>query len=447
LSSKHLLSAVTLLGLLGAAPTARADDGAYLLPHPDARWWLSGQINVIGQAHGRFSSAYEGPHSLHHGREGKVSEVITVFGALAITRSTELLVDGESAGGDGLSSALGMAGFPNIDVVRNPSLGRAPYLARAVIHQVIALSDDRVAVERGPMRAFATLPARRIELRAGRMSTVDAFDLNDVGSDSHLQFANWTVDNNGAYDYAADTRGYTLGGIVEYQEPRWGARVGEMLMPTVANGIDYEFDVAHARGEQVEGEVRIWPGGRPGTVRGLVFWNHAKMGSYAQANAAARATGAAPVIEESRAQARTKLGFGLNAEQEVADDARVFGRVGWNDGENESFAYTEVDNTVAVGGEVEGGRWRRPHDQVGLAVVSNGLSRGHRDYLALGGQGFLLGDGGLRYGRETIVEGYYTVRAYRGVSPAVDVQVVERPGYNTARGPVVVAGLRLHVDL
>jgi len=38
----------------------------------------------------------------------------------------------------------------------------------------------------------------------------DFFDMNDVGTDSHSQFLNWTVDNNGAYEYAADTRGYRV---------------------------------------------------------------------------------------------------------------------------------------------------------------------------------------------------------------------------------------------
>ena len=437
--SRSLLIAAIVL-----APTiAHADDGddeVYLLPHPDAAWWLSGQLNVIGQTHDRFTSPYEGPHSLRHGREGKVSEVATIFGGYAITPTTEVLLDVESAGGDGLSTALGLAGFTNIDVVRNPSLGRAPYVARAIAHQIIPLSDETTEVERGPLRAFAKLPVRRIEIRAGKMSTVDTFDLNGPGSDSHLQFENWTVDNNGAYDYAADTRGYTLGATIEYQDRDWGARFGELLMPTVANGIDYDFDLAHARGEQLEVEWRAAPGGRPGVYRALAYWNHAKMGRYDDAIAQH------VQIEDTRAVGRTKLGFGLNVEQEVADGAHVFGRVGWNDGENESFAYTEVDNTFELGGDLAGARWSRPHDKLGVVIVSNGLSKAHADYLAGGGLGFLLGDGALRYGRETFAEAYYTARAWRGISPAIDLQYIVNPGYNRDRGPVLVGGARLHID-
>jgi len=431
-----------LLGLCLVLPSvARADDDAYLLPHPDARWWLSGQLNVIAQAHDRFTSPYEGEHSLHHGREGKMSEVATIYGGVAVTDTTEVLIDLESAGGDGLSSALGLAGFTNIDVVRNPTLGRAPYVARAIVVQIIPLSADTIGVERGPMRAFARVPEKRIELRAGKLSTVDTFDLNSAGSDSHLQFMNWTADNDGAYDYAADTRGYTLGAQIEYQEPRWGARFGEMLMPTVANGIDYDYDLADARGEQLEIEVRGSVSGRPGVYRGLAFWNHARMGRYADANAMHVA------IEDTRAEGRTKLGFGANVEQEIADGARAFARVGWNDGDNESFAYTEVDDTIELGAATDGARWSRDDDRAGAVIISNGLSEGHRDYLALGQAGFLLGDGALRYGRETIAEAYYTARAYRGVSPAIDVQYVVHPGYNVDRGPVLVGGVRLHIEL
>src|SRR4029079_12161346 len=126
-----------------------------------------------------------------------------------------------------------------------------------------------------------------IEIRAGKLSTVDFFDANSVGSDSRLQFMNWTVDNNGAYDYAADTRGYTLGAELEYQDYDWGVRVGEMLMPTVANGIRYDYDIAQARSDNLEIELRpALLANRATVVRLLGFQNHARMGSYDEANAA-----------------------------------------------------------------------------------------------------------------------------------------------------------------
>jgi len=426
---------------------ARADDD-YLLAHPDAAWWLSAQLNVIGQAQPGFHAPYSGSNSFRRDDHGATSLVATVYAGDELTPTTAIVVTGESAGGGGLSDALGIAGFPNVDVVRNPTLGAAPYVGRAFVDQVIPLSATSVRRARDPLHLLRALPERRIELRAGKLSTVDAFDVNAVGSDSHLQFMNWAVVNNAAYDYAADTRGYTLGVIAEYAEPRWALRLGELAMPTVANGIDDDFHVASARGENAELELHDEIAGQPGTVRLLGFANHARMGRYADAIAAVqRGEAAAPDVTASRAPGRITYGAGFNVEHAVTDQLRGFARLGWNTGHHESFAYTEVDNTAAVGADLRGAAWHRGGDQLGVAAVSSGLSDAHRRYLALGGKGFLLGDGQLRYGRELVVETYYTARLWRGVAAASDVQVIGRPGFNRDRGPVAVGSLRLHGEL
>ena len=430
-----------------AAPTiARADD--YVLPHPDAAWWLSGQANVIGQAQPGFHAPYTGDNSFRDDDHTAVSLVATVYAGYELTPTTAIVVAGESAAGGGLSDALGIAGFSNLDVVRNPTLGSAPYLGRAFIDQVIPLSDTRTHHARDPLHVLRALPDRRIEIRAGKLSTTDSFDANSVGSDSHLQFMNWAIDNNGAYDYAADTRGYTLGAIVEYAAPAWAVRLGELAMPTVANGIDYDFHVADARGENLELELHGDVAGHPGIVRLLGFANHARMGRYADAIAAFhRGDTAIPDITATRAAGRVKLGTGINAEYELSGELRGFLRAGWSDGAYESFAYTEIDNTFELGGDLRGTGWSRPGDKLGFAAVTNGIAGDHRRYLALGGKGFLLGDGRLRYGRETIFETYYTARAARGVFVAADAQLVVDPGYNRDRGPVAIGSLRLHLEL
>ncbi|HET9626157.1 MAG TPA: carbohydrate porin [Kofleriaceae bacterium] len=438
--------------MLLSPPAARAgdprDDGATLLPHPDAAWWLSGQINLIGQAQPGFHAPYTGDNSLRSDDHAALSTVETVFAGYEVTPVTAIVVAGESAGGGGLSNALGLGGFTNLDVVRNPSLGVAPYVARAFIDQIIPLSSEWRASERDALHVLRELPTRRIEIRAGKLATAESFDLNAIGSDSHLQFMNWTVNNNGAYDYAADTRGYTLGAIAEYAQEEFAVRFGELLMPKVANGNDYDFDIANARGENLELEYHDRIAGRAGTVRVLGFLNHARMGNYVEANAPVL-VGVIdrPDITASRQVGRTKYGFGLNAEHEIVDGVRGFLRVGWSDGKNESFAFTEVDNTFELGGDVRGTWWGRGADKLGLAAVTNGLSDGHARYLQLGGKGFLLGDGNLHYARETVVEAYYTARVYRGVSLAADGQVIVDPGFNADRGPVAVGSLRLHVEI
>jgi len=444
---------VVLLVLAALSPRAHADDGDYLLPHPDTKWWLSAQSNFIWQFQPGFQSPYAGTNSFLPDDHRALSYVATIYGGYQITRTTAVVVDGESAGGTGLSSALGIAGFTNLDVVRNPTLGPTPYLGTAFVEQIIPLSDHWIPIERDPLHVLHALPDHRIELRAGKMSTVYWFDQNEGASDSHRQFMNWTIANNGAYDYAADTRGYTLGFMAEYDAPAWAVRIGEFLMPTIANGIDYDFHVNNARGEQIEGEWHDCILGHPGKLRLLAYANHANMGTYADAIAIFNAereqniNNGPPDITTTRVPGTLKYGFGLNFEQEVLAGLHVFGRFGWNDGKTESFAYTEVDNTVLLGGDLVGDRWGRPGDKLGIAGVTNGISQDHANYLADGGLGFLLGDGKLRYGREDILEAYYTLRAYKGIFPAVDVQAIAHPGYNTDRGPVVVGSIRLHVEL
>ena len=412
------------------------------------RFWVSFQANFIRQQHSEFEARYSGPNSFTPGKDHATSRVETLYTGFQITPRLEILADVESAGGAGLSSALGIAGFPNVDVVRNPSLGEDPYFSRMMLHYTIPLSKETTEATRNPLSLASTVPVRRLELRAGKMSTVDFFDLNSVGSDSHLQFMNWAIVNNGAYDYAADTRGYTYGLVAEYFDRAWAARFGEMLMPTVANGITLDWDIARARGENFEFEYH--PGllqNRSTVLRALGFVNHADMGSYREAvDAYLAGKEAVPDIVITRKQGRVKYGFGLNGEQELTHLWRIFGRLGWNDGGNESFAYTEIDRTAEAGSDFRGKPWHRPDDKVGAAVVVDGLSGDHRRYLALGGEGFILGDGGLNYGLERIFETYYTAHVWRGISVAFDYQHVTNPGYNRDRGPASVVGFRVHVE-
>lgn len=435
-----------------SADAAKEDQSAptTVFPHSSiTRWWVSGQINVVFQAHPDFHALYSGQNSLSARAEHATSRVLTLYTGYQVSKHTEALFDLESAGGRGISDALGMAGFTNVDVVRNPSLGSAPYLARLMVHQVFALSAKEEDAERTSTSLLTKLPERRFELRAGKMSIADYFDVNSVGSDSHLQFLNWTAVNIGAYDYAADTRGYTIAAMAEYHDHNWSARFAEALMPKVANGPNLDFNLLRARSENIELEFRPELQKEKKTaIRLLSFINHANMGSYREAvQAFLTGTDPQPDITAHRKQGRIKYGFGLNAEQEITKTIRVFGRLGWNEGQNESFAYTEVDQAGEIGADWRLERWRRSSDKIGIAFITNGISRLHQLYLALGGNGFLLGDGRLTYGREDIIETYYNAHLWRGVFLSPELQWAEHPGYNKDRGPVIVPGLRLHVEL
>ncbi len=227
----------------GDSPAASADDPPSppsdatadteaMFPHfKGTRFWLSGQANFIFQTHPDFHADYSGKNSLSPDYDKATSRVMTLYTGVRINNSTELLVDIEEAGGSALSTGLGLAGNTDLDIVRNPLLSKEPYLGRGMIHKVFALSKDKTENQRSFLSLFDELPRRRLEIRFGKFSLPDFFDVNSVGSDTHFQFNNWAVDNNGAWDYAADTRGYTVGLVADYEDRNWGFRFAEGLMP------------------------------------------------------------------------------------------------------------------------------------------------------------------------------------------------------------------------
>ena len=147
---------LSLLMVIGGAPVVAAQTASdspppqtTMFPHSgDSRWWLSGQLNLIWQAHGRFTSPYQGDNSLRPDPEQALSRLWTIYTGVTLSGHTELLFDIESAGGSGLSDALGLGGFTNLDVVRNPTLGSTPYVARAMVHVTAGRSgSERRVVE------------------------------------------------------------------------------------------------------------------------------------------------------------------------------------------------------------------------------------------------------------------------------------------------------------
>ena len=311
------------------------DEALTMFPHSEtAPWFVAGQANIIFQAHPSFHSPYQGKNSLHGAGEYKTSLLGTLFLGYQLGRgirgetptwseryNTDFIADFESSGGRGLSQALGLAGFTNLDVVRNPNLGSKPYVARVEFHQTIGFTNEMTEVERGPWSLATEAPVRRLDLRLGKMSLPDVMDINDVLSDSHLQFTNWTVDNNGTWDYAADTRGYTYAGVIEYQDRNWAARYVLAAMPVVANGIDLDWALSRARGQNWEFELRhgLLPGHK-GTQRVLAFVNNAHMGDYREAvRAYVDGIDPTPEITKHEHFGAVKYGFGYSAEQQVTE--------------------------------------------------------------------------------------------------------------------------------
>ena len=272
----------------------------------------------------------------------------------------------------------------------------------------------------------------------------DIFDDNAFSHDPRTQFLNWSLMTYGAYDYAADARGYSWGLALEYFNDDWRLRAGRFIQPKEPNQLALDPRIFRHYGDQIEIERAYALAERPGRLRFLAFRNVARMARYQDALDLAAQTGGAPDINAVRTVERVKRGYGLNFEQEISANVGLFGRASWADGQTETYAFTEIDRSLSGGVSVKGGTFGRARDTFGIAYVRNALSTAHRDYLAAGGLGFFLGDGALRYRPESVLEAYYSLNVAKDTSFSADFQRILNPGYNADRGPVSVVTARLH---
>ena len=366
--------------------------------------------------------------------------------------------------GFGLSKTLGIEAFPNGDAYK---LGTAiPYLmfARLFIRQTIGLGGEQEAVPDGQLTLAGEQDISRLTFTIGEFTPVDIFDHNTYAEDLHTQFMNWAMAGNLAWDYPADSVGYTTGIAVELNQPTWALRYGFFQMPRVQNSLtgDDQFlmwrtsgatgsadaygPFLHDWGMPVEFERRYSVNAHPGVIRFMPWLNEARMASNHAATAILLAKG--PGADISPAQGyRYKYGFGLNWEQEVAKHVGLFSRLGWNDGHEQAWAYTDVNWTASLGVSVKGEVWQRPDDTFGLAGIVSGASSSNQTFLEAGGLGILAGDGALSYGSEKVLETYYDFPIWETVHAAVDYQFITDPAFNRDRGPVSVFGVRLYWEL
>jgi high affinity Mn2+ porin len=429
-------------------PQGPTTNATTMFPHlAEGRFWISAQDNAIWQANPPFDASYSGPNSFRARSDKAIGNVFTVYTGVLLNRSTAVEADAENAVGLGLSSALGLAGFTNLDAVRDPTLTAAPYLARLFVDHYFGFDRENDTPGRGPVSMFGTAPKHRLNVRVGKFSITDFFDTNAIGSDSHLQFMNWSIDQNGAYDFTADARGYTWGVVAEYQSPPWGARFAEALETGPRNGGPLIWNLRRANTSNGEFELHRGPVTKTGIIRLLAWVNHANMGVYQTAIQQYLAgVTPAPDLSAHPVRVTAKYGFGINFEQPVNRSVAAYGRFGWNNGQTESCSFTEIDQTFSSGLGFAGWLWKRNEDRAGAAFASNGISSVHARYLELGGLGFVLGDGGLHYGRENLCEAYYTAQVWHGLFTGPDLQGIFNPGFNRARGPTLVTSLRVHVE-
>jgi high affinity Mn2+ porin len=425
---------VLSLVLLGVGVAARAEDA-------NEATSLHFQATVATQYHPTFHAKYTGLNSMQPQEEDATSVVMDVFAGLRLWRGAEVYFQPELSGGRGLSSTLNVAAFPSGEVYRvgNPTPAIVP--ARLFLRQVVGLGGGRVQVEPGPNALAGSRDRDAVTITVGKVAIPDFVDGVAISNDPHTHFMSWGLFASGAYDYPADTHGYTWGVAADLRVDWWSARAGAFLEPKSANAMELEWDVGKAHGLVAEFEGRYALAGRPGAARLLAFLNVAHMGSYGQA---LDASPAAPDVTTTRANGRTKYGFAASANQELGDGLGAFVRVSSNDGANETWAFTEIDRSLALGLVQSGSRWARPDDEVGVGLVVSGLYDLHRRYLAAGGYGFIIGDGALRHAPEVLGEAYYRCALTRELSLGASYQPIFNPAYNADRGPIHVLTARLH---
>jgi high affinity Mn2+ porin len=377
---------------------------------------------------------------LRNVNEVKETVSLDLFAGARLWRGAEFFVDGETWQGFGFGDVHGIEGFPNGDAFKVGTKVPNAVFGRVFARQTIGLGGQTAAVADDPLHLAGPVDASRITLTLGKFSAKDIFDNNAYANDPRTQFMNWNFMANVAWDYPADSLGYITGFAAELNQPQWTARYGFFQMPRTANGVAEDPAYTRAWAMAAEFERRFTVNGHPGAVRALAYLNQAHMGSY-------EATLDNPTLNmdiKLTREYRQKFGFGLNLEQELAKEVGAFMRLGWSDGRNETWVFTDVDRTASLGLSVKGGFWERPNDTLGLAGAINAVSGIHRQFCAAGGLGILAGDGGLSYGFEEVAEGYYDFQIYKTLHGAFDCQFINHPAFNRDRGPVSVFGARLH---
>jgi high affinity Mn2+ porin len=400
------------------------------------------QQTIITQHKPAFGAKYSGDNSLNTDLETQSSLTSTMYGAARLWKGAQVFFNPEISGGAGLSKTLGAAGFPNGETFRVGSASPSIYIARLYFRQIFEWGKEQDTIEAAANQLAGLRSKRYFSITAGKFGMADFFDGNAFSHDARTQFMNWSLMDNGGWDYPANTRGYTLGAMAEYGQPDWTLRFAFTLSTTEANGAVWDTKIGKANTQTLEFEKRYKLNGHDGTVRILGFRNNGKMGKYTNA-----LNLSPPNVDTLLAYGSHKYGFGISADQYLTDDLGVFAKVSYNDGHTQTWYFTEIDRSVSFGANLKGTSWKRKDDELAIAFVANGLSAPHRNYLAAGGYGFIIGDGQLNYTPELIGEIYYKINAYQNkffLSP--DYQFIANPAYNKDRGPINVFSIRAHIE-
>jgi len=431
----------------GAAPTPQPR-GTPVTPEQAEQvtpetWAIHGQSTFTEQFQPAFHSPYQGPQSLSPASNGRETFDITLYLGVRPWEGAEIWVNPEIDQGFGLSNTFGVAGFPSGEAYKIGSVHPYYETQRLFLRQTIDLGGETQRLDPGLNQLGGRQTADRLVITAGKFDVVDIFDSNTYAHDPRNDFLNWSVIDQGAFDYAANVWGYTYGAAVEWYENWWTVRAAVVDLSTLPNSpnLDPRFSQVEYLTE-LEERHALWE--QPGKVKILYWLARGRLGDYQDAIALGEATGQTPSTANVR-EYRDKYGVGINLEQQLAPDLGMFVRVSSSQGSVEEIDFTDINESLSLGISLTGSRWKRPDDTVGLALTANQISHQAKLYFAAGGLGGLIGDGQLpNAGPEQIVESYYRLAAFSFAQVAADYQFIKNPAYNRDRGPVSVLSLRLH---
>jgi high affinity Mn2+ porin len=408
------------------------------------RFSIHAQTTVITQFKPAFHAKYSGPNSLSDQTETRRSITTTLFLGTHLWRGAGVFINPEIGGGSGLSGSAGVGASTNGETYRIGNPAPQFELARLFFSQIIDLNRGEKYSGSDINKLAGIVPTRYFSLTLGKICVADIFDYNRYSHDPRTQFMSWALMNNGAWDFPANTRGYTPSLILEYVTPQHQIRYGFSLVSSLPNGMQMNWRINKASSQTLEYTYNYNIAGRAGALRLLSYFTTTDLGNYALSLSL---NPSAPVINDTQMYGRTKYGFGINCEQELSYDLGFFVRAGWNDGKNETWEFTEIDRSLSCGLVLDGNKWHRQNDKLGLATVVSGLSVPHRRYLQNGGLGFELGDGNLSYALESLVELYYSFCIVKDIFVSGAYQFLNNPGYNKDRGPVNVFSVRVHLEI
>jgi len=424
---------------LGAASSIEGD--AKIGTESD-RWELHAQTTYIQQGYPSFRSPYQGTNSLSPFAQTRETWSNSAYVGVRLWDGGAVYYNPELLQGFGLSDTVGLGGFSNGEAQKSHFPTPRYSTSRLFLRQTFGFGGEQETLESAPNQLAEKVDVSRLTVQAGRFVVTDIFDGNSYAKDTRKDFMNWSLWAPGAFDYSADKIGLTWGATAEFNQANWALRAGYFLMDAQSNSNNFDMHLFR-RGEYVlELEERYKLFGRPGKLRIIPWINSVFAGSY-------RETLDNPALELDIAQtrkSRVKYGYAVTLEQEVADNVGVFGRWSWNDGRNEIMAFTDIDRSLSGGVSIKGNAWGRKNDTIGIGGAVNGLSPDHRDFIAAGGLGVLIGDGALNYRTERIFESYYSLALLDTTWLTFDYQFIANPAHNADRGPVSIFSARLHAE-